>query len=407
MSFSQRSGETPMVAHFTTSLDIGGAQTMLAKLVEVAAGKGRQPRHSVVSLMPPGAIAARLHACGCPIYDLAMKRGWPTPRSLLRLLRITGSLSPDIIQGWMYHGNIAASIAGAVGRTPVVWNVRHSLNQLACESRTTRALLTLSARMAGRTDAVIYNSRVAAAEHEAIGYPSDRTIVIPNGFDCARFGPDRSARINPRALFNIADGPMLVCMAARLHPMKDHATLVQAVSRARESGHDLHLLLVGPGAEAPPPPLAQLIAELLPADRITLAGQRTDVSEWLAGVDAVALPSAWGEAFPNILGEAMACGVPCITTSVGDCGWIIGEGGIVVPPRDPEAIAKALVGLAEIGHDGRRRIGAIGRARVVEHFSLERIGHQYRRLYERLLAEPTSPRRWQPQPSPSIEAHSK
>lgn len=398
--------DPPLVAHFTTSLDMGGSQTMLAKLVEISAGKSRHPRHAVVSLTPPGVLAGRIQACGCPVYDLAMKRGLPTARSLLRLLRITGSLSPDLVQGWMYHGNVAASIAGAVARAPVVWNVRHSLNQLSCESRTTRAILAFSARLARHTAAIVYNSRAAAAEHEAIGFSRERTVVIPNGFDCTRFSPDHSRRMDARKLFGIADGPTLVCMAARLHPMKDHAMLVEAVGRARRAGHDLHLLLVGTSLDAPPPALARMIGEMLPADRVTLIGERTDLSDWLASVDIVALPSAWGEAFPNILGEAMACGVPCVATAVGDSEWIVAQGGIVVPPRDPGAMAHALAEFDGLGPDARRQIGAIGRARVVEHFSLDQVGHQYRRLYERLLSDPAEIKPLPARTGPAIEAPS-
>ena len=377
-----------MVMHLTTSLDVGGAQAMLAKLVENAAGISRQPRHTVVSLMQPGAIAARLHAHDCPVYDLAMKRGWPTPSAILRLLRITRAIGPDLAQGWMYHGNVAASVAGAFGRVPVVWNIRHSLNDLGCESRATRMLLKISARLAHRTTAIIYNSQVAAAEHEAIGFPGDRAMIIPNGFDSTRFDPERSRRIKARALFGIPEGPVLICMLARLHPMKDHSMLVRAVARARGAGHDLHLLLVGPGVETPPPSLARAIADAMPSDRITLASERTDISDWLASVDVLALSSAWGEAFPNVLGEAMACGIPCVTTSVGDSAWILDKGGIVVSPRDEVAMGQALADLAEMGPDGRARIGAVGRARVIEHFAIESGGHQYRRLYEQLLTGP-------------------
>jgi glycosyltransferase involved in cell wall biosynthesis len=119
-----------------------------------------------------------------------------------------------------------------------------------------------------------------------------------------------------------------------------------------------------------------------------LASERTDISDWLASVDVLALSSAWGEAFPNVLGEAMACGIPCVTTSVGDSAWILDKGGIAVRPQDEAAMAQALANLAGMGPEGRRKIGAAGRARVVEHFAIESVGHQYRRLYEQLLTGP-------------------
>jgi len=385
MSPTLRGLEPPHLLHLTTSLDMGGSQTMLAKLVELSAGGARQPRHAAISLMRPGAIAGRLQSSGCPVYDLGMTRGIPSLVASVRMLRIISAVRPDLLQGWMYHGNLAASVAELATGTPVVWNVRHSLNAPQCEKKSTRLVLRLSSRLAHRTRAIIYNSHIAADEHEAIGFPADRTIVIPNGFDCTRFHPTRSRRVDVRALFSIPEGPMLVCMAARLHPMKDHTRLVEAVGRARSAGHDLHLLLVGPGLETPPRALSQAIARTLPPDRVTLVGERSDLDEWLAGVDVLALPSAWGESFPNVLGEAMACGVACVATRVGDCQHILGQSGLVVAPSDTEQLAGALVRLASMGAQNRRRLGDVGRARVVEHFSLESVGHQYRRLYERLL----------------------
>ena len=178
--------------HITTSLDMGGAQTMLVKLLEAGAGKDR--RSSVLSLMQPGVLTPLLREAGCPVYSLGMRRRMIGPLALVRLLRITASVSPDLIQGWMYHGNLAASIAGFFqgAHVPVIWNVRHSLSNPAVEKRATRRLLALSARLSRSAAAIIYNSQAAALEHEAIGFAADRATYIPNGFDCERFRPDRS-----------------------------------------------------------------------------------------------------------------------------------------------------------------------------------------------------------------------
>lgn len=381
---------SPALTHITTSLDMGGAQTMLAKLIEEGAGQKRHPRHSVLSLMPPGIMADRLHACQCPVYDLGMARGWPTPIACLRLLRTVGALSPDILQGWMYHGNLAATVAGAFAGVPVVWNVRHSLNAIARESRITRLLIAWSARLSRSTQGIIYNSHAAAAEHERMGFAPERTIVIPNGFDCSRFAPDRSRRTDVRSLFAIDAEPLVLAMVARLHPMKDHAMLVDAVGRARQLGKDIHLLLVGTGVDALPADLARHIARVLPPNRITIVGERTDVHDWLGGVDIVALSSAWGEGFPNILGEAMAAGVPCVATDVGDSGWVVGEGGLTVQPGDADQMARAIVRLTAMDPAQRHRIGAIGRQRVIDNFTLEHVSNRYRRIYDTILAGPTS-----------------
>jgi glycosyltransferase involved in cell wall biosynthesis len=373
-----------IVQHISTSLNMGGAQTMLVKLIEAEPHHGGS-QHAVVSLMTPGVLTPS-HG-EAPVYSLNMARGMPGPAAIVRLLRITGRVRPDVLQGWMYHGNLAASIAGALQMrgTPVVWNVRHSLADLARESRATRRLIALSARLSRGTAAIVYNSRAAAQQHEAVGFAAERSIFIPNGFDCDRFRANPAARAVLEQRFGVPSGPIVVAMVARLHPMKDHAMLVDAVAGARAAGADLHLLLVGTGLDNPPQPLADRIAQQLPRSHVTLIGERTDVADWLPGVDIVALSSAWGEAFPNILGEAMACGVPCVTTDVGDSAWILGDSGRVVPPGDVAAMAQALVQLAEGGTAERHRRGVAARTRVVDEFEIGSVAHRYRTLYNAVL----------------------
>ena len=372
-----------LVQHITTSLDVGGAQAMLVKLLEANAAKRKCARPAVLSLMRPGTFAQRIRQTGCPTYTLGMSHGIPGPIATLRLLRITAMLQPDILQGWMYHGNLAASVASlAAGRkVPVFWNVRHSLADPMVEKRSSRALFALSARLSRSVQGIIYNSRTAAKEHAAIGFDPSRAIHIPNGFDLSSYHPDPSARERLEALFGLPGGGTLVGMIARNHPMKDHAMLVRAVARARAAGHDLRLLLVGPGMDRPGTALTRAIAECLPPETVTLAGERTDLANWLPGLDMLALSSAWGEAFPNILGEAMACGVPCIATDVGDSAWVVGESGLIVPPRDIEAMGAALARMAGLDVTTRRNLGATGRARAIAHFDINDIAVQYRRLY--------------------------
>src|SRR5690606_25495791 len=141
----------------------------------------------------------------------------------------------------------------------------------------------------------------------------------------ARWLPQPGARAWLEREFGVSPGVVLIAQVTRLHPMKAPETLVEAVRRVRSQGRDAHLLLAGRGFEQPPCELAAQIKASLPPDRVTLVGERHDVAEWLSGVDILALPSAWGEGFSNILGEALACGVPCVATDVGDSAWIVGE----------------------------------------------------------------------------------
>lgn len=375
------------ILHVITGLNVGGAEAMLAKLLEQGTACGPL-RPEVLSLLPPGPLGDRIRRLGIPIRSARMPQGRPRVRDAAAVIRTARSVNPSLVHGWMHHGNLAASLAAAAApsRPPVIWNIRHSLSDIAHEKPMSRLVLR-AGRMLSRTpSAIIFNSAVAARQYAAFGYSADRAIVIPNGFDCTQFRPPAGSKSALRQRLDIEDGSIVVAMVARVHPMKDHANLVEAVRRARADGHDLHLLLAGTGTASLPEDLMQAIRLAVPHDRLTLLGERHDVDAWLGSVDIVALSSAWGEAFPNVLGEAMACGVPCVATDVGDSADIVGDLGRVVPPRDPQALAAALGWLAGLGAEGRARLGTAARERVVERYALDRIARRYGALYESVLA---------------------
>lgn len=368
------------ILHVITGTNVGGAETMLAKLLERCGADA-----VVASLLPPGPVGRRIAAAGIPVETIGMAQGMVSPLAAARLVALARRLQPALIQGWMYHGNLAASLAsrGPARRPPVVWNVRHSLSDIALEKTLTRAVIRLGARVSNGPAAIIYNAEVAARQHAALGFDARRALVIPNGFDCARFRPQPGAAGRLRTVFGIASGAIVVGMVARQHPMKDAPMLAHAAALARRAGHDIHLLIVGTDMDRPSPALAAATA-LLPPDRVTLSGARPDVDQWLPGLDMLALPSAWGEGFPNVIGEAMACGVPCIATDVGDSASIIGTTGRVVAPCDAAMMAAAIGDLAALGAVGRRALGVRARARAEADFTIEQVTARYTALYARL-----------------------
>lgn len=367
--------------HIITGVNVGGAETMLAKLLEAG---GDTARSVVLSMLTPGPVGRRMISRGVRVETLGMHTGIPSPVAFARLVATTSRIRPTLIQGWMYHGNLAATAAARLRpRLPLVWNIRHSVADLANEKPMSRTVIRMGAALSRVPDAIVYNSKVAVGQHAALGYANERSTVIPNGFDCTLFRPSPAAAARLRQVFSIVHGGIIVGMVARRHPMKDAAMLVDAIVRARAAGHDLHLLIVGQDMDQPAADVAAMLGDLPPA-RVTLVGARSDIADWLPGLDLLAVPSAWGEGFPNILGEAMAGGVPCVATDVGDAAWIIGDTGSIVPPRDPAAMAAALIRMAEIGHERRRALGDRARARILDNFALDSVAARYQALYERL-----------------------
>jgi glycosyltransferase involved in cell wall biosynthesis len=371
------------ILHVITALNVGGAETMLARLVDHERMQRGQVRSSVLSLMPPGPAGDRIRASGVPLRHCGLRRAIDLLPALARLRFIIGEQQPDLIMAWMYHAHLATRLATLLpsGHVPVIWNVRHSIDDLAQEKPVMRAIIRLAALFSSWPRAIIYNSHAAAEQHRRLGFHAEQQIVIPNGFDCDLFRPREGARDRLVQDYGIAPDALIVGMAARSHPMKDVPNLVEAVVRARERGTDVHLLLTGQGMDSPTERLQHLLAAI-PADRLTLRSHDRALAELLPGLDILVLPSAWGEGFPNILGEAMACGLPCIATDVGDSAWIVGEGGLIVPPRDPVRLAEAIMTMGKLGDNSRRRLGEAGRARVQDHFSMSQIAARYHQLYQ-------------------------
>ncbi len=369
--------------HIITGVNVGGAETMLARLLEHASLTS-DIHQEVLTLTPPGLAGARIVKAGTPVHSLDMRNGLSSISAAARLVALTRSIRPDLIMGWMHHGQLAASLAGLVspGPTTVIWNVRHSLNGYRQEKRLTRLLLRICATLSRTPAAIVYNSRAARGQYHDIGYRSRCSAIIPNGFDGSIFAPRGPARRTLCSRFGVPAKGLIIGMVARNHPMKDVPNLLAAFSRIAAEVPAAQLLIIGDGMDRPDP-AAEILLQSLPPHRCTLVGHRPDVAEWLAGLDILALPSAWGEGFPNIVGEAMACGVPCVATDVGDAKWVVGMTGRIVPPADSTALADALLELATLEPDGRAALGRAAREHIQEHFTLSRIVDRYTALYRR------------------------
>jgi len=221
------------VLHVTSGLSAGGAESMLFNLL--SARNQAEFEHSVVTLKDRGFFAHRIESLSVPVHAANMASVWSLPRALWHVRRVASVFDPHVIQGWMYHGNIAALLASR--SAPVVWNIRHSIYDLADEKRMTARVIRLGARLSWRASGIVYNSITSARQHESIGYSAAERIVIPNGFDCERFKPQPSARDRVRRDLGVDEDTVLVGMVARYHPMKDHASFVAAAETfARGTG---------------------------------------------------------------------------------------------------------------------------------------------------------------------------
>jgi len=374
------------IVHVITGLGTGGAENMLANLV---VGTDRSAFESlVVSLLPPGPLASRMAEAGVRVESLGMRRGVPGPRSLLRLTRLLRAERPDVVQTWLYHADLLGLLAAGLARVgPVAWNLRCSDMDFATTGRLTRWVVALNARLSGRPAVVLANSARAVDVHRDLGYRPRRFEVIPNGFDTARFRPDIEARAALRGELGIDPDAPVAGMIARYDPQKDFHTLLAALALVRREHPGLRVVLCGDGVEPGNRALAGDVRDHGLEDAVLLLGRRADPERVHAALDVAVLSSAFGEGMPSVMGEAMACGVPCAATDVGDTAAVIGGTGRVVPPRDPDALARAVSGLLSLPAGQRLDLSRAARARIEEQYSLPGIIARYEGLYRGLAAE--------------------
>jgi glycosyltransferase involved in cell wall biosynthesis len=374
------------VMYIINDLSIGGAEMMLYKLLAETDRARFYP--VVISLMHHAALRERIEALGIAVHTTKMRPGLPTPMGLWRLVRLIRRLKPDLILGWMYHSCLAAQLANIFSsqRAPILWSIHYSISSLHREKRITAAAIRVCAFLSKLPAQIIFVSRAAQLQHKPLGYSLENSCVIPNGIDVTEFVPSTEARLSVRSELGLPGNAFLIGLMGRYHAMKDHSNFLRAAALLSKLHPEAHFLLIGRKVDRENQKLCQSIQELGLVQQTHLLGERHDVPRLAAALDVFSLSSSYGESFPNVIGEAMACGVPCVVTDVGDAAWILGSTGRVVPPRDPSALAEAWQEMIDLGPGGRLALGREARARVIERFTLESVVARYDALYENVLA---------------------
>jgi glycosyltransferase involved in cell wall biosynthesis len=350
--------DEPLVLHVIPGLGFGGAEQVLASLVTA---KRSQPfQQVVIDLLGGGALSERIRAAGIPVYDLNLGGPAGTPLATVRLARLIQKIKPTTIQSWLYYGDIltywALKLSGRRTSTRLYWGIRCSELELDRYSWLLRRTINACARRSGEPDAVVANSFAGREVHRQLGYKPRAFPVIPNGVDTSRFKPDAQARKAIRSELGIDDETPLVLHVARVDPMKDHAGLLTVAGMLPK------VTFVMAGAHT---------NELKTPVNVKALGIRSDMPSIYAAADIAVSASAFGEGFSNAIAEAMASGVPVISTDVGDARAIVNGTGIIVPPRDPTQMADSIASMLGEMPDGLRSRGSGSRDRILTNYSLD------------------------------------
>lgn len=371
------------IAFVITGLAIGGAEAMLLKLLQ----RLDQSRYqaTVISLTTLGEIGPRIQSLGIPVHALGMSRGAGNPLMLFRLAKLLRQLQPNVVHTWMYHADLLGGLAARlVGCQWVIWCIRHSNLSKAENKRSTLWVVKACALLSRWMPAQIISCSQRAKEiHAAVGYAADKLSVIPNGFDLGRFVPDVAARASVRAELGLAADAPLVGLIARFNSQKNHSGFVEAAAQVHAQLPDVQFLLAGTDVDGANAELDAAIAAKGLQANMHLLGRRDDVPRLMAALDVLA-SSSHGEAFPNVLGEAMACGVPCVVTDVGDSADIVGDTGRVVAAGDMAGLAQGLIEVLCLPPEQKVALGVQARGRVAAQYEIGHVVRLYEAFYERV-----------------------
>jgi glycosyltransferase involved in cell wall biosynthesis len=368
------------IVHVITGLGSGGAEGMLTRLV--TASTAVDIRHVVISLMDEGIHGRLLRQRRVPLHTLRLRSGLMAAFSVFRLADILRRERADIVQTWLYHADLLGLMAAKLAEVPhVMWNVRCTDRDMRYYKPTSGLVRKALAGASHAPDAVIVNSLAGQKFHSELGYQARAWHVLPNGIDVERFRPNASARVTLRQELGLKPDSFLFGFVARMDPMKNHIGFLKGFAPIARAWPDTYAVLVGRGADRSNAALrSELSAQGLDG-RVLMMGERIDLPAIVAGFDAGVLPSLFGEGFPNVVAEAMACGVPCVVADVGEAGRIVGDNGFVLAPGDRAALTAALSAMRNLSADERRRLGESARRSVIERYALPEIINRYESIY--------------------------
>lgn len=366
------------VVHIITGLADGGAEAVLYRLIS----KERAYEHIVISLNDGGKYEKTLTDIGIKVITIGMSPNIKSIHLFYKLFRILKKLDADIVQTWMYHadffGGLAAKLSGVKN---IFWGLHHTTLDIKGSSKNTLIICKINSFLSNYIPKkIIACAEESAKVHKAIGYKECKVIVVPNGHEVDKYYPMSEARKKVRHEFKINDDVVCVGMVARYNPQKDHINLISALGILKKKNVNFKALLIGGNVDKNNKILVKAIKNENLTKSVELLGSRSDIPQIMNALDIHILSSSFGEAFPNVLCEAMSCGTRCVSTNVGDASIIIGNTGEIVKPKNPIELAEALLKMSL--KEGVFKRSILARERIVNNFSLDKMVDSYVNIWE-------------------------
>lgn len=377
-----RDGSVIRVCHVIVGLNIGGAEFMLKRLIE--SDPASIPKTVVVSLTSLGVIGESLRARGVCVHALGMLSLLHFPIAIWRLIRIIRQYRPAIVQTWMYHADLLGGVAARLaGSCSVVWNVRCTAIPQGTLSITFWLVRLCAICSYFIPDRIICCANSAKTAHIKLRYVVHKMIVITNGYDFSAFERELNSTAEVREKLGFVDSDIVIGVVGRFDPLKDFHNFVTSASLIAGKRGNVKFLMIGRENEWTNATLRGWIERAGLVKRFHLVGQQTDVAYFFSAMDIFCLSSA-NEAFPNVLVEAMAMGLPCVVTQAGDAADILGDAGFVVPVKNSDALADALLRMCDLGPVERKIQGESNAKKVREEYGIDKIWQTYEEVYDEI-----------------------
>ena len=311
-----------------------------------------------------------------PLSCLDLERGQVNLKAAKDLIKILKKNPPDIIQGWMYHGNLASLLGKFMvnKKTKLSWNIRLSLEIFLQTKFLTRAAIKLGGLFSKIPDLILYNSVRSITQHRKMGFINKNDYYVPNGFDTNKWKPSKNVRDKIRSILKITNSTKVIGYVGRGDQQKDLPNLFKAFELIKKKYSNVILVCVG----------RNLRKYAKNTDKIIFLDQRADVHDLMKSFDLLCLCSK-AEGFPNVIGEAMSSGLPCVTTDVGDAKDIVGKTGWVLPPNNSRLLYLSLENALNNPKSVIKKFGNNARTKIVNEYSIKIVKDQYISLYHSIL----------------------
>lgn len=369
------------VLHVISGLSVGGAEMALYRLI--LQFRDSQYDHTVVALTPGGGMIARFLDSGIRLFVLDVRHA--PAAHFVQLYRLIRTLRPDIVQTWLYHADLLGGLAARLaGNRSVIWGIRTTDVNVGCARTTTLVRRACASMSRWVPHTIVCVAEAALRSHARVGYDLSRMIVVGNGFDLGALAASDVQRNELRARCGFGPDDIVVGTLGRFNLDKDHANFVQAAGKLAAVDDRVRFLMIGRDLDAGNEALVQWIRKTPHPDRFVLLGERSDIAVCLAAMDIFCLSSRT-EAFPNVVGEAMAMGLPCVATDVGDVAALVADTGVIVPKADPDALARGVSALIARGPAHARQLGQRARQRIHAAYDMRCVRERFESIYDSVV----------------------